>query len=61
MRRDVGLPALTRTVDQLVGALERGTPLVEVFRAQAQDSRDDAKRRRRPSSSTDSGSWVTSI
>ena len=40
----IGLPALTRTVDQLVGALERGTPLVEVFRAQAHDSRDDAKR-----------------
>jgi tight adherence protein C len=42
--RTIGLPALTRTVDQLVGALERGTPLVHVFRAQAQDSRDDAKR-----------------
>ncbi|CAN5495575.1 type II secretion system F family protein [soil metagenome] len=40
----VGLPALTRTVDQLVGALERGTPLVGVFRSQARDSRDDAKR-----------------
>ena len=42
---NVGLPALSRTVDQLVGALERGTPLVEVLRAQAQDSRDDDKRR----------------
>jgi tight adherence protein C len=41
----IGLPALTRTVDQLVGALERGTPLVGVFRAQAHDSRDEAKRR----------------
>jgi len=40
----IGLPALTRTVDQLIGALERGTPLVEVFRAQALESRDDAKR-----------------
>ena len=40
----IDLPALTRTIDQLVGALERGTPLVEVLRAQAQDSRDDAKR-----------------
>ncbi len=37
-------PALTRTIDQLVGALERGTPLADVLRAQAQDSRDDAKR-----------------
>ena len=42
--RTIDLPSLTRTVDQLVAALERGTPLVHVFRAQAQDSRDDAKR-----------------
>jgi tight adherence protein C len=41
---DIQLPALSRTVDQLVGALERGTPLVDVLQAQAQDSRDDAKR-----------------
>ena len=41
---ELSLPVLTRTTDQLVGALERGTPLVEVLRAQAQDSRDDAKR-----------------
>ena len=27
-----------------MGALERGTPLVEVLRAQAQDARDDSKR-----------------
>ncbi len=40
----IGLPALSRTVDQLLGALERGTPLVEVLRAQAQDSRDESKR-----------------
>jgi tight adherence protein C len=39
------LPAFTRTVDQLTAALERGTPLVGVLRAQAQDSRDEAKRR----------------
>jgi tight adherence protein C len=38
------LPSFTRCVEQLVGALERGTPLVEVLRAQAQDVRDDAKR-----------------
>ncbi|MEO5535791.1 MAG: type II secretion system F family protein [Pseudolysinimonas sp.] len=41
---EIQLPALSRTIDQLVGALDRGTPLVEVLRAQAQDSRDDAKR-----------------
>ncbi|WBU38195.1 type II secretion system F family protein [Homoserinibacter sp. YIM 151385] len=41
----IRLPELQRLVDQLLIALERGTPLVEVLRAQAQDSRDDAKRR----------------
>jgi tight adherence protein C len=41
---EIQLPALSRTADQLVGALDRGTPLVDVLRAQAQDSRDDAKR-----------------
>jgi tight adherence protein C len=41
---DIRLPALTRATEQIVGALERGTPLVEVLRAQAQDSRDVAKR-----------------
>jgi len=40
----IRLPAVTRCIEQLNGALERGTPLVEVFRAQAQDARDDAKR-----------------
>ncbi len=44
LARDLELPAFTRTVEQLVGALERGTPLTEVLRAQAQDARDDAKR-----------------
>ena len=38
------LPAFTRCVEQVTGALDRGTPLVEVLRAQAQDSRDEAKR-----------------
>ncbi len=41
---DLQLPPLTRAVEQIVGALDRGTPLAEVLRAQAQDSRDDAKR-----------------
>ncbi len=44
MSAGVQLPALTRCVDQITGALERGTPLAEVFRAQSQDSREDAKR-----------------
>lgn len=38
------LPAFSRCVEQIVGALDRGTPLAEVLRAQAQDARDDAKR-----------------
>ena len=42
--RDLDLPPFTRLVDQVVGALDRGTPLAEVLRAQAQDARDDAKR-----------------
>ena len=41
---DIALPALTRAVEQIVGALERGTPLVEVLGAQVQDSRDESKR-----------------
>ncbi|HAM26987.1 MAG TPA: pilus assembly protein [Microbacteriaceae bacterium] len=40
----VRLPAVTRCVEQITGALERGTPLSDVLRAQAQDSRDEAKR-----------------
>ncbi|MEO6827430.1 MAG: type II secretion system F family protein [Microbacteriaceae bacterium] len=38
------LPILTRFADAVVGALERGTPLAEVLRAQSQDSRDQTKR-----------------
>lgn len=38
------LPALTRFVDQVVGALDRGSPLADVLRAQAQDARESAKR-----------------
>ncbi|WP_349898595.1 type II secretion system F family protein [Parafrigoribacterium soli] len=44
MSNGIRLPALSRCVEQIVGALERGTPLSEVLRAQAQDGRDDAKR-----------------
>jgi tight adherence protein C len=44
VRRDLDLAPFTRFVEQVTGALDRGTPIVEVLRAQAQDSRDDAKR-----------------
>lgn len=40
----VRLSALSRCVEQITGALERGTPLADVLRAQAQDARDEAKR-----------------
>lgn len=40
----VGLAPISRFVDGLVVALERGTPLADVLRAQAQDVRDVAKR-----------------
>jgi tight adherence protein C len=41
---DLQLPALSRCIEQLTGALDRGTPLAEVLRAQAQDSREESKR-----------------
>ncbi len=45
MSDDLDIPAVTRAVEQMVGALERGSPLADVLRAQAQDARDDAERR----------------
>ncbi|SEN15311.1 pilus assembly protein [Cryobacterium sp. TMT1-3] len=44
LSRDIQLPEVTRFVDQVTGALDRGSPLAEVLRAQAQDSRDQTKR-----------------
>jgi len=38
------IPALTRSVDQLVAAIDRGAPLAPVLQAQALDAREDAKR-----------------
>ena len=38
------LTSLTRFVDQVVGAIDRGSPLADVLRAQAQDGREEAKR-----------------
>jgi tight adherence protein C len=40
-----GLPALARFVDGVVVAIERGTPLGHVLRAQAQDVREMSRRR----------------
>lgn len=38
------IPALSRSVDQLVAAIDRGAPLAHVLHAQALDAREDAKR-----------------
>lgn len=40
----LGIPALARFVDGISVAVNRGTPLADVLRAQAQDVRDVAKR-----------------
>ena len=39
-----GLPSLARFVDGMVVAVERGTPLADVLRAQAQDVRETGRR-----------------
>ncbi|RIJ56043.1 type II secretion system F family protein, partial [Clavibacter phaseoli] len=44
LARRLAMPPVSRLVDQLAGSLERGTPLAEVLRAQAQDAREVAKR-----------------
>lgn len=41
---ELRIAALSRCVDQMIAVLERGTPLAEVLRAQANDARGDAKR-----------------
>lgn len=41
---ELQLAAFTRCVDQMTIALERGSPLAEVLRAQAQDAREETKR-----------------
>lgn len=43
LSRRLELPAFSRAVDQLVAALERGAPLVQVLQAQAHDAREAAR------------------
>jgi tight adherence protein C len=38
------LPPVTRGIEQILGALDRGSPLAAVLQAQAQDAREDSKR-----------------
>lgn len=45
MATELHVPSLSRGVDQLIGSLDRGTPIVAVLRDQAQDAREDSKRR----------------
>ncbi|TFV81766.1 type II secretion system F family protein [Microbacterium sp. dk485] len=42
--RRLEVPALSRALDQVVAALERGAPLAHVLQAQATDAREGAKR-----------------
>ncbi|AWB95854.1 pilus assembly protein [Agromyces badenianii] len=44
LRDDLDHPALSRALDQVLGALDRGTPLAGVLRSQAGDAREEAKR-----------------
>jgi tight adherence protein C len=44
LSRELELPPFARCVDQILGALDRGSPLSEVLQAQAQDSREESKR-----------------
>jgi len=44
LSRSIQLPEVTRFVDQVTGALDRGSPLAEVLRAQARESREQTKR-----------------
>lgn len=44
LRDGLDHPALSRAIDQVFGALERGAPLAAVLRSQAGDAREEAKR-----------------
>lgn len=44
LRDGLDHPALTRALDQVLGALDRGAPLAAVLRSQAGDARSEAKR-----------------
>jgi len=44
MSRTVDVPSVTRAVDHLIAAIDRGAPLAQVLQSQAMDARDDAKR-----------------
>ncbi|MEQ6898956.1 type II secretion system F family protein [Microbacterium sp. KR10-403] len=41
--RDLDVPSLSRSVDHIAAALDRGAPLAQVLQAQAADAREEAK------------------
>jgi tight adherence protein C len=45
LRDELEMPAISQLIDQMLAALERGTPLAEVLRAHALDAREDSRRR----------------
>jgi tight adherence protein C len=44
LARRIDAPSVTRSIDQIVAAIDRGAPLAQVLQAQAADAREDAKR-----------------
>lgn len=44
LSRRIRIPAVSRSIDHVVAALDRGAPLAAVLQAQASDAREDAKR-----------------
>ncbi|MBO3664802.1 type II secretion system F family protein [Microbacterium stercoris] len=44
MSQRLHMPSLSRTVEHLVAALDRGAPLAQTLQAQADDAREEAKR-----------------
>lgn len=44
LSRRLEIPAVSRSIDQLVAAIDRGAPLAQVLHSQALDAREDAKR-----------------
>jgi tight adherence protein C len=44
LSRRLEIPSVSRCVEQLVAAIDRGAPLADVLHAQALDAREDAKR-----------------
>ena len=44
LARGIDVAAVSRSIDHVVAAIDRGAPLAQVLQAQAQDAREDAKR-----------------